>query len=505
MNVYALFSNRARAWPARIALVHQGQSIRYDELAQRVERTARAIAQSGLRAGDRICLLSENRLEYVELLLAAGALGVIVACQNWRQSPAELRHCITLVQPQLLIVSPRFSALLAEAAIEDAAPVLLLGPTYTQWLQRGEAGPAPALGQADAESGLFILYTSGTTGLPKGALISHRATVARSAIAALDRLQLPGDAFIAWTPMFHMLATDSTLTALLGGGTVFVLDGLDMPAIAELVRTTRMGHLVVIPGMVEQAITAFSAPGFTVAGVRGVGVMADLVPPGQIADITRLLNAPYLNSFGSTETGSAPASANMVAPYSPIGNLAKTQSSLCLTRLVDDEGHEVGIDQPGEMQVSGPSLFSGYWGVEGTTVRPGDWFAMGDMFTRDAEGRLHYVDRKKYLIKSGGENIYPAEIERVLTAQPGIADAVVIRQPDPKWGEVPVAYVVSTDAGLDAATVIARCRGHIASYKLPKEVVFVQAQELPRNSTGKVQRNLLEERHARQRSAAPNC
>jgi fatty-acyl-CoA synthase len=508
MNVYSLFLNRARACPARTALVYRDQAIRYDELVARVERTARALAAQGLRAGDRVALLSENRVEYVELLLAAAALGVIVACQNWRQSPSELRHCVTLVKPQAVITSERFAPLLADAAVDAVArgeaPVLTLGADYDAWRERGQAVPAPTLGAADPESGLFILYTSGTTGLPKGALISHRATVARSCMGAMDHARVDGDAFIAWTPMFHMLATDSTLATLLGGGKVFILDGLDWAAIRHAAQTEPIGHLVVIPGMVEQAVQAFSEPGFQFKGVRRVGCMADLVPPAQIEAITRLTRAPFVNSFGSTETGSAPASAGLLAPGEPVGDLSKRQSSLCLIRLVDDDGREVGVDQPGEMQVSGPSLFSGYCNYHehadgGARLRQSDWFAMGDMFTRSADGLLHYVDRKKYLIKSGGENIYPAEIERVLTALPGVADAVVIRQPDAHWGEVPVAYVVAADASLDAAAVIERCRGQIASYKLPKEVVFVRAEELPRNSTGKVQRNLLEATHARRR------
>ncbi|MDA7416008.1 class I adenylate-forming enzyme family protein [Xenophilus arseniciresistens] len=512
MNVYTLFLNRARAWPARVALVHEGRPMRYDELARSAGRTARALAAQGLRPGDRVALLSENRAEYVQLLLGAAALGVIVACQNWRQSPTELRHCITLVRPQLVICSARFAPLLADARVDalvnGEVPVLNLDQGHEAWLQQGQrAGDVP-LGQADAEAGLFILYTSGTTGLPKGALISHRASMARACIAALDQLLVPGDAFIAWTPMFHMLATDSTLTTLLGGGTVFILDGLDLPALRHLVQTERIGHLVVIPGMVDKAIEAFSAPGFSVKGVRGVGCMADLVPPAQIEAITRLVQAPFLNSFGATETGSAPASAGLLAPGQPVHDLSKRQSSLCLIRLVDDEGSEVGPDQPGEMQVSGPGLFSGYCDYQahadgGARLRQGDWFAMGDMFTRSADGLLHYVDRKKYLIKSGGENIYPAEIERVLGTLPGVADAVVIRQPDAQWGEVPVAYVVAADPALDAATLIARCRGQIAGYKLPREVVFVRADELPRNATGKVQRNLLEAAHARRRAGGP--
>jgi fatty-acyl-CoA synthase len=167
---------------------------------------------------------------------------------------------------------------------------------------------------------------------------------------------------------------------------------------------------------------------------------------------------------------------------------------LCSVRLVDADDHDVPDGEPGELAMRGPSLFSGYWQAEEANAedfRDG-WFHMGDMFVRNSDGTLDFVDRRKYLIKSGGENIYPAEIERVLLASPRISEAVVVRRPDARWGEVPIAFVVPDDPALSGDEVIALCRGKIASYKLPKEVRFVSQADMPRNSSGKIVRAEVE-------------
>ncbi len=170
------------------------------------------------------------------------------------------------------------------------------------------------------------------------------------------------------------------------------------------------------------------------------------------------------------------------------------QSSLCEIRLVDEDDRDVPDGDHGEVLVRGPSLFSGYWGADvvNAEVFRGGWYHMGDVFRRNPDRTLDFVDRRKYLIKSGGENIYPAEIESVLLASPRIETAVVVRQPDARWGEVPVAFVVRRDDRLSAADVVALCRGKIAGYKIPKEVKFVADADIPRSTSGKVKRHDLE-------------
>ena len=496
LTVGALFHQQVERNGGSVALeAEDGRTLTYAALGDRVERLARVLAARGVRRGERVALLSENRIEYPELLLAAARLGAVLACQNWRLSGSELRHCVRLVAPRLVVVSERHRDHLA-AIDHDAPQVVSLGEEYEELLARAPAAAATPLNEAEPEDGLVILYTSGTTGLPKAAVISHRAMIARSAIARADGSFFPDRAFVAWTPLFHMGAMDSTIAALMHGAKVVVMDGFRPTAIAALLEREAVGWLSLMPGMFARMIEELRASGRRPKGVALCGAMADLVPRHEIAEITALLQAPFRNSFGSTETGPAPFSRGRI----PIGvapeRLSKVQSSYCAVRLVDPEGIDVPDGEPGEVAFRGPSLFSGYWGDPAANEEAfrGGWFHMGDVVRRNADGSFDFVDRRKYLIKSGGENIYPAEIEQVLLASPRVAEAVVVRRPDPRWGEVPVAFVAPRDAGLTEDEVVALCRGRIAGYKIPKQVFLLPEAEFPRSTSGKVQRHLLEAR-----------
>jgi fatty-acyl-CoA synthase len=224
--------------------------------------------------------------------------------------------------------------------------------------------------------------------------------------------------------------------------------------------------------------------------------MADLVPPSEIAEITTLLGAPYANTFGATETGCPPCSSSLI----PIGvaptSLSKRQSPFCEVRLVDPDDLDVPHGAPGELAMRGPTLFSGYWRADEVNAHDfrGGWFHMGDVFVRNPDGSLDFVDRVKYLIKTGGENVYPAEIERVLLQDPRVAEVAVVRARDPRWGEVPVAFVARRDDTLDEAALLARCRDHLAGYKIPKRIDFIAIEAFPRSASGKIQRHELEAR-----------
>jgi fatty-acyl-CoA synthase len=304
----------------------------------------------------------------------------------------------------------------------------------------------------------------------------------------------PGEGFVAWAPLFHMVSTDHALATLLRGDPVLVVDGYDPHALIEIVARERLGWLPLVPGMIEGFAQALRAHEVAPCGIRAIGAMADLVPRHQLAEITTLLGARYLNTFGATETGLPPATGSFI----PIGeaptDLAKRQSGFCEVRLVGPDDRDVQDGEPGECAIRGPTLFSGYWRAPEVNARDfrGGWFHMGDMFVRRDDGRLDFVDRAKYMIKSGGENIYPAEIERVLLADPRVGDAVVVRRPDPKWGEVPVAVIARNDERLTAGELYAKCREQLAGYKQPKDIRFVAFADLPRSTTGKIQRHEVE-------------
>jgi acyl-CoA synthetase (AMP-forming)/AMP-acid ligase II len=490
-TIGSLFRDRARLYPDHPAVEAAGRTLTYRELNERVNRASEVLRGFGVARGDRVAILSENRPEYLELELACAKLGAILACQNWRLAPPELRHCIGLVSPKVVVVSERHASLLARAEVGGIATVRL-GPEFEGLLATTKDGEPEIT--AEPEDGLLILYTSGTTGLPKGAMISHRAEVARALVYYTELGVRPGDTSLGWPPFFHMAGTEPALAALIVGGKVIVVDGFKPDEIAFYVGRARLGHLILMPGMVEPLIGELEKRSVRPLGVTVCGAMADLVPAHQIAQITTLLGAPYLNSFGATETGMPPASGNLIPVGEVPARLSKRQNAFCEIRLVDADDRDVPDGTAGELAFRGPTLFSGYWNAADTNVNDfrGGWFHMGDMFVRNPDGSLDFIDRRKYMIKSGGENIYPAEIERVLLADPRVADAIVVRRPDSKWGEVPVAVVARNDEGLASADLLARCRAELAGYKQPKEVVFVTLADLPRSTTGKIQRHEVE-------------
>ncbi|MGZ5961514.1 MAG: class I adenylate-forming enzyme family protein, partial [Rhizomicrobium sp.] len=297
-------------------------------------------------------------------------------------------------------------------------------------------------------------------------------------------------------------STDHGLATLMRGGTVVIIDGFQIEPLLAAVARRRIGWLVLIPGMIDAFTDALRSQRTTPKGIRVCGAMADLVPPQTIAAVTELLQAPYLNSFGSTETGLPPATRAFI----PIGEaptrLSKRQNAFCEIKLVDPSDNEVPAGEPGELAMRGLTLFSGYWQADETNAHDfrGGWFHMGDVFRRNDDGTLDFVDRAKYLIKSGGENVYPAEIERVLLSDKRISEAAVVRVPDAKWGEVPVAFVACRDESVTDRELTELCRRDLASYKRPREFRFLKFEDFPRSTSGKVQRHELEARLVQERA-----
>jgi fatty-acyl-CoA synthase len=301
---------------------------------------------------------------------------------------------------------------------------------------------------------------------------------------------------VARAPLFHLASTDHGLATLLRGGTVVIVDGFQIEPLLSALQRHTIGWFVLIPGMIDAFIAGLRAHSIEIKGVGCCGAMADLVPPHVLAELTDLLRAPYLNSFGSTETGLPPATRALI----PIGEipdrLSKQQSAFCDVRLVDPDDNEVATGMPGELAIRGPTLFSGYWQAEETNARDfrGGWFHMGDVFRRNDDGSLDFVDRAKYMIKTGGENVYPAEIERLLMSDPRITEAAVVRTADAKWGEVPVAFVSRRDTTVTEPDLIDLCRRDLAGYKCPRQFRFIEFADFPRSTSGKVQRHELEAR-----------
>ena len=491
LTVGHLLLQQVRTKPDDAAVVDGERRYTFAGFNARVNRLAHALTGLGITRGERIAIFSENCSEYLETTFAAAKLGVILCALNWRLADGEMQHCIRLTTPSAVIVSSRFRPAL-ERIDHGVGHVIELGDDYEARLAGAAGDEVPIVAQP--EDGLAILYTSGTTGLPKGALISHRAEMARLQLMCIDMQLKPGLSGLMWSPLFHMASLEPSIHLLCTGGKVSIIDGLNLERLVDVVETEELWWLLLMPGMVDQVIEAMKRRKAKPKGIQYIGAMADLVPLHQIAEVTQLLQAPYVNTFGATETGLAPASRSFI----PIGvvpkSLSKRQNSMCEFRLVDAFDEDVEDGMPGELAFRGPTCFSGYWNALETNRKDfrGGYFHMGDMFIRNPDGSLDFVDRVKYMIKSGGENIYPAEIERVLMADPRVDDAVIVRRPDEKWGEVPVAYVARNDDALTAEELAAACRKELAGYKQPKEIHFIPVEQFPRSTTGKIQRHEVE-------------
>ena len=490
-NIGRLFQSVVGQSRDAVAITEYDRIITYGELSDRVNKLANGLLDKGLKHGDRIALITRNCAAFLEIELACAKAGIILVSLNWRLTKEEVKHCLDLTQPKLIFAAIEFQELLPNSS---QVQNILFHTEYENLLRKSSNEEITDL--VNAEDGLVIIFTSGTTGLPKGALISHRAIITRALIFAEETSAPKQDTFIAWTPLFHMGSNDFSLATLLRGGKVVIIDGYQPKEIIKTIETYPVHYLTVVPGMIEDFINQLKTSNVKPKPIGLIGAMADLVPRQMLKEITTLLNAPYFNTFGSTETGNPPASGNLI----PIGTapevLSKKKNNFCEIRLVDQNDIDVKDGEPGELAIRGPSLFSGYWANEeanSEAFRNG-WFHMGDVFRRTPDGLLNFVDRVKYMIKSGGENIYPAEIEQHIMADDRIIDVAVVRKTDKHWGEIPVAFVASNSDGIKSTDIIDLCRDRIAKYKLPKEVYFMKSEDMPRSTSGKIQRHILEKR-----------
>lgn len=482
----------------------------YRELNERTDALANGFEEHFGTDDVTAAILSENRVEGVEILYACAKLGVLVATLNWRLEREELVHCVDLADPDVLFVSERYAerrewidedaaAEPTYVTLDDTASTPDESVAYEALVEAGRGDPAPD-SDVDPEQGFAVIYTSGTTGLPKGAVVSHRAELARSNQVVVDMNLKSGDSYISWAPMFHMSTVDWVVTMAYLRGTYHIVDGFDPDPIVDILQTTErpVAWLFLVPGVLERFIEYVEDEDVdteSFATVRCTGSLADLTSPERIARVTEIVGAPFHNSYGSTEVGWATAGRLIPEGVTPTEeDISKVESPLIDVKLVDEDWNEVPDE--GEIAVRGPSMASGYINnPEANDVEFHDgWFRTGDLFTRNDDGTYSYVSRRKYLIKSGGENIYPGEIERVLMEHDAIEDVVVVRVADVKWGEVPKAYV-STDVpdSLTREEVFEFVEGTIASYKLPHYIEIVESGSFPRGTTGKINRSTIEE------------
>jgi fatty-acyl-CoA synthase len=485
-------ARRARMSPSRIALSHEGRHWTYAEFATRVNRLAAALRGLGVRRGDRVAYLGLNRPSTVETLFAAGAAGAVHLPLNWRLTEAELGFITADAGPRVLIAGPEH----LEAARALGVPHVLGPEAYEELIAAAPDDPVDEPVTLDELA--MIMYTSGTTGRPKGAMLTH-GNLTFNTVNHLINLDLRGDEVALVTaPLFHIAALAQTvLPNITKGGRLIIMSTFDPERALETIESERVTSMFGVPAMFSFIAQSPRWASTDLSSLRllecgGAPVPDPLIRTYQERGLT------FLQGYGMTEA--APGVLYLAAEDSiRKAGTAGVPEFFTDVRVVTPEGADTAPGEPGEILVHGPNVMAGYWGrpEETAAVLSGDgWFRSGDIAIRDEEGFHRIVDRVKDMIISGGENIYPAEVESALLSHPGIADCAVIGVPDEKWGEVGKALVVPRPgADLDAASVLGHLDGRLARYKIPKLVELIT--EIPRTGSGKILKSRLRDEYGK--------
>ncbi len=486
--------------PERLALVElaTGRRLSYAAFDERIAKCAGFLTSTLGDApfGKRVALLSRNSIDLLALHFAASRTGAIFQPLNWRLAGAELKALVADAEPELFIYQEEFDHA-AEIATMGAPPkrILKIGADEDELgAAIDAAAPVEAAGISDSVP-ILLLYTSGTTGRPKGVMVTERNAFSTafnfSGIAEIA----PRDVALCDVPLFHVAGLCGLARgALLMGATLYVSDRFVPATALKLLsdRTLGFTHYFAVAQMGQLMRADPSYKSSDLSHLKAIISGGAPVPPS-LVEAFLADGVPFVEGYGLSEAGTAfgiPPDQSLIREK--LGSTG-VPAMLIEAKLVDQSGNAPAPGEIGEIWLRGPSVTPGYWRQPEATAKvltEDGWFKTGDAATRDGDGFYRIVDRWKDMYISGGENVYPAEVEAVLHALNGVADAGIIGVPDPKWGEVGCAFiVVSKGQRLTARNVIDHCREHLAHYKVPKHVRFVDT--IPRTASGKIQKQEL--------------
>lgn len=486
---YDWISHHAGRRPKQLA-IHDLQTSRkftYADLDRRTNQLAGALAARGIGKGDRVALLAPNCAEYFELQFACGRLGAIMLPLNWRLTVPELEYILGDSTPKLLIHDRSFAdqaAKLSKSRLQinhdggdcDYGSALAAAPP---------APPAVPLGHDDIG---MVMYTSGTTGHPKGAIITHGMVFWNCVNLGIPALISPQTVQLVVLPLFHTGGLNCYANPVLhAGGTILIMRTFDPGLALDYISDPALGitHFFGVPAPYQFMMQhpKFQSADLTRLKIAGVGGAPCALA---ILEGWTARGVPLVQGWGMTETSPAGTMLDAADAVRKVGSAGKAMMHTAI-RIIDDGGQDVAPGGIGELLIKGPNITPGYWNKPEATASAftDGWLHTGDAARMDDEGFVYIVDRWKDMYISGGENVYPAEVENVLFQLPQVADAAIIGVPNERWGEVGMAVIVrKTGQTIEEGDVIRHCLGRLAKFKVPQSVTFVDV--LPRNATGKV-------------------
>lgn len=489
---------RARVAPEDVALIHEDTHWTYGEVAQRVDRLGDALSRLGILPGDRVAYLGPNHPAFVETMFATMAIGAVFVPLNTRLAPPELARLLRDAQVRAFVWADRLDAVAravldlvpAEVRIVAGAASEAADHTLEQLIDGG--APVPIDVPVTRDDIAMIMYTSGTTGDPRGAVLTHDNLTWNAVHVLIDVDVSQDEVTLVSAPLFHTAALNQTfLPTFLKGGTAVLESAFDPQRTLDLIARYRVTWMFGVPAMFQALTTAEGWAKADLSSVRAVEAGGAPVPE-ELIRTYQARGLTFMQGYGMTEASPGVLFLRAKDSLRKIGS-AGTPCFFTEVELVDDDGRPVAVGEPGELVVRGPNVMRGYWRNEDATrsvLSADGWFRSGDVAVRDRDGHVRIVDRKKDMFISGGENVYPAEVENALYEHPAVRECAVIGVPDEKWGEVGRAFVVLRDGHtLDQAELERFLSGRLARYKVPRSLVLVDA--LPRTASGKLLKQAL--------------
>jgi fatty-acyl-CoA synthase len=484
MDLSSWIERHADRTPGDVAIHFEGNAHSWEALDRQMRRMAGALAELGIGRGDRVAHLGYNSPLFLVLLFACARLGAMLVPLNWRLAAPEHRVILADAEPALLLYEDAFAqpaSLLVGRALALEAFVAALATAREREAEASSFYDAPVL----------VVYTSGTTGRPKGAVLTQGALLWNAVNSTLMHDLTSEDHVLTTLPMFHVGGLNiQTLPALHAGARVSLHRRFDPAATLAAIAAARPSLTVLVPTQLAAMLEHPLWPATDLSSLRAITTGSTIVPRPLIEAI-HARGVPVIQVYGTTETAPIAIHQTRREAFVSVGSTGRPALH-CEARIVDAEGREVQPGERGEILIRGPNVMTGYWRNPSATAAAlvEGWFRTGDIGHVDGRGDYYIDERKHDVIISGGENIYPAEIEAILLEDARIAEAAVVARPDPRWGEVPVVVIVRrAGAGLVAAEVLALFRDRIARFKHPRDIVF--AASLPKNALGKVLRQEL--------------
>ena len=505
-NLGLVLTKRAFLSPRREAYVdsHADLRLTYAELNERSNRIANAFAAAGVRKGERVALLLMNSAEFMETYFGLAKIGAVIVPLNWRLVPDELEFILKDSGTTRLVFGEEFAEPVAELhgrgdrtdvrqwlQVDGGAETAWFAENYREFRDAG-AATEPETGAADDDM-LYIMYTSGTTGLPKGVVHTHNTSIWAILTIAVNCHYREDDRFLGALPMFHVGALTPFAVNVYQGATSVVMRSFEPLLAWQLLEREKITIGLMVPAMLNFMLQVPGFERFDRSNLRWIMTGAAPVP---VALTKRYmdLGIGVRQVYGLTET-CGPAC--LMEAEDSLRKPDSTGKSFFHTsvRVVNERGEDCAPGEPGEVLVSGAHIMREYWNRPEASAEAlvDGWLHTGDVAVMDEEGFVSIQDRIKDMIISGGENVYPAEIEKVLEAHPEIVEAAVIGQPSETWGESPLAIVVRSSDTLGEGDVLGYCQGRLARFKQPRATVFVD--EIPRNPSGKILKRILRKRY----------